>query len=152
MSNTSLYSTINNWNLDKILQFTKLEYPTISNEVWEEAVSEYRNYMYLGLITGISLQIPNKIMDYIWHSHILHTQDYQNFCYAINNNKLIHHLPTLHDEVLANNNFVELSTISKKYLGYNAFETSKNIFIQSITHSCGLINSNQLTHSCGLIQ
>ncbi len=135
MSNTFLYSTINNWNLDKIVQFTKLEYPGISNEIWEEAVSEYRNYMYLALISNVILQIPNKIMDYIWHSHILHTQDYQDFCYVINDNVLIHHKPTLYDSTISQASFSELSTISKKYLGYNAFENSKNSLATTLVHS-----------------
>lgn len=141
MSNTSLYSIINSWNLDKILQFTKLEYPEISNEAWLEALGEYRNYMYLGLVSGKYLQIPNKVMDYIWHSHILHTSDYQDFCYTVNGGKLIHHEPSLYVETKFNDDFKSLSATSKKYLGYNAFETTKNSLVKNLVFSCpGITN------------
>jgi hypothetical protein len=45
---------------------------------------------------------PLLIIDEMWHTFILHTKQYYNFCFS-NFKKLIHHLPTLPQEKEAYN-------------------------------------------------
>lgn len=124
---TSLYSQIQSWDLSNIMQFVKLEYPEITSEMWVEAQEEYRNFVYLCLITRKQLTIPNKVMDYIWHAHILHTRDYLAFCETVNDGNYFHHQPELYNQ----NNFEEAleksQQISQDYLGYNAFANRKDV-------------------------
>ena len=123
----SLYNQVQSWDLSKIMQFVKLEYPEISAQMWQEAEEEYRNFVYLCLITRKQLSIPNKVMDYIWHSHILHTHDYLAFCDAVNNGSYFHHQPELYNEESFEDALVKSQQVSQNYLGFNAFASRKDI-------------------------
>lgn len=56
----------------------------------------YRNYLYLLLKYDEIEMPPSKEIDEVWHAHILHTEDYQQFCQNIFG-YFLHHVPN-HDE------------------------------------------------------
>lgn len=63
-----------------------------ANEI-PEAISEYRKFMSLILITGGGLGMISRSVDEVWHTHILFTQDYFNFCERAFG-RYVHHQPT----------------------------------------------------------
>jgi len=43
------------------------------------AIEEYRKFLYLGSIADFGVT-PSKIIDQVWHEHLLFTKGYQEFC------------------------------------------------------------------------
>jgi hypothetical protein len=62
-----------------------------SIEQCEDAEVEYKRYLNLCLLYGKGI-VPNKIMDSMWHFHILDTRAYVNDCEAVFGHYL-HHYP-----------------------------------------------------------
>lgn len=54
------------------------------------AIEEYKRFLQIVLEFGNA--VPNKIMDTVWHYHILDTRSYQSACTAIFGD-FIHHYP-----------------------------------------------------------
>jgi hypothetical protein len=54
----------------------KLDWP-VNFAMW--AIAEYKKFVYLGVISDFSVT-PSKIIDQVWHEHILFTQGYHDFC------------------------------------------------------------------------
>lgn len=46
----------------------------------EEAIQQYRNYLYLRRKYPEHNLPPSKDIDEAWHAHVLHTKDYREFC------------------------------------------------------------------------
>lgn len=46
------------------------------------AIAEYKKYVYLGMVSDFSVT-PSKIIDQVWHEHLLFTRAYANFCQEI---------------------------------------------------------------------
>ncbi len=44
-----------------------------------KAISEYKKFVYLGVVSDFHVT-PSKIIDVIWHEHILFTSAYRQFC------------------------------------------------------------------------
>ncbi|MEP7237886.1 MAG: hypothetical protein ABI685_08480 [Ferruginibacter sp.] len=44
-----------------------------------QALSEYKKFVYLGVISDFSVT-PSKIIDIVWHEHLLFTKGYRDFC------------------------------------------------------------------------
>lgn len=44
-----------------------------------KAVHEYKKYVYLGIVSDFNVT-PSKIIDIIWHEHLLFSQAYRQFC------------------------------------------------------------------------
>jgi hypothetical protein len=55
-----------------------------------KAVKEYKKFLYLAVISDFHVT-PSKIIDIIWHEHILFTQAYRKFCDTIIEYNLNHH-------------------------------------------------------------
>ena len=62
-----------------------------------EAILEYKKYIYLGVISEHTVT-PPKIIDQVWHEHLLFSNGYRQFC-----SEVIHydfdHYPELFDDV-----------------------------------------------------
>lgn len=56
-----------------------------------DSVEEYRKFMFL-LATSEQFMSPSKIVDKVWHQHILDTKAYAKFCDDIHGT-FIHHVP-----------------------------------------------------------
>jgi hypothetical protein len=57
-----------------------------------EASKQYRNYLFLKKKYGDDYPLPPSYdIDDVWHAHILHTEDYYNFCKQVFGEFLHHH-------------------------------------------------------------
>lgn len=50
-----------------------------SNPFALKAISEYKKFVYLGVVSDFHVT-PSKIIDVVWHEHILFTSAYRQFC------------------------------------------------------------------------
>lgn len=60
------------------------------------AVNEYRKFVYLG-VTGSTVVTPSRVIDTVWHEHLLFTRAYRAFCQDVLHREFDHHpelLPT----------------------------------------------------------
>ena len=60
-----------------------------------EAILEYKKFMYLAA-TAQGMVSPSKIVDIVWHQHLIFTQSYNDFCQILG--KRIQHIPSTHDK------------------------------------------------------
>lgn len=60
-----------------------------------EAILEYKKFMYLAA-TSQGMVSPSKIVDIVWHQHLIFTQSYNSFCQLLGKN--IQHIPSTHDK------------------------------------------------------
>ncbi len=62
-------------------------------EKWAfKAVQQYRNYLFLKIKYGNSHILPPSLdIDEVWHAHILHTEEYYEFCHRVFGFFLHHH-------------------------------------------------------------
>lgn len=63
---------------------------------------QYQLYMYLRVVNEFRLPMACCDIGIIWHSHILFTAQYQEFCIRANGGKIIHHTPTQHHRARVN--------------------------------------------------
>ena len=62
------------------------------------AIDEYRKYVFLG-VTSDSVVTPSKVIDTVWHEHLLFTRAYREFCQNVLHRDFDHHpelMPTGH--------------------------------------------------------
>jgi hypothetical protein len=58
----------------------------------EQACQQYRNYLLLKKKYGQQYELPPSTdIDEVWHAHILHTEDYKEFCIKVFGDYLHHH-------------------------------------------------------------
>jgi hypothetical protein len=118
---------INNKNIDPAIAEINLEMikmklrETEEGESWtfeqcESAEIEYKRFLHLCLKYGIGI-VPNKIMDTVWHYHILDTRAYSNDCQNVFGH-ILHHFPYfgMGGEQDAKNLVTEFHTTKDKYL------------------------------------
>lgn len=55
----------------------------------QKAIWEYKKFVYLGVISDFSVT-PSKIIDQVWHEHILFSSGYRDFCRDIINYNFDH--------------------------------------------------------------
>src|ERR1700683_5177681 len=46
------------------------------------AIAEYKKFVYLGMVSDFGVT-PSKVIDQVWHEHLLFRRGYQDFCAAI---------------------------------------------------------------------
>ena len=61
----------------------------------DQAILEYKKFMYLAA-TSNGMVSPSKIVDIVWHQHLIFTQSYDKFCQILGKN--IQHIPSTHDK------------------------------------------------------
>ena len=54
------------------------------------AINEYRKFVFLG-VTGDTIVTPSKVIDTVWHEHLLFTRAYREFCQDILQRDFDHH-------------------------------------------------------------
>jgi hypothetical protein len=58
-----------------------------------EVSSQYKNFLFLKRKYGDQFELPpSSDIDDVWHAHILHTEDYQDFCMKVFG-RFLHHQP-----------------------------------------------------------
>ena len=117
---------INNKKIDPAVAEINLEMikmklrETEEGENWtfeqcESAEIEYKRFLHLCLTYGIGI-VPNKIMDTVWHYHILDTRAYSNDCQNVFGH-ILHHFPYfgMGGKQDAQNLIAEFHTTKAKY-------------------------------------
>jgi hypothetical protein len=61
-----------------------------SNAFALKAVSEYKKFVYLGVVSKFHVT-PSKIIDVVWHEHLLFTSAYREFCNTVIGYQFDHH-------------------------------------------------------------
>ncbi len=54
------------------------------------AIHEYKKFVYLGVATGVDVT-PSKVIDQVWHEHLLFTRAYRDFCRDVLGRDFDHH-------------------------------------------------------------
>ena len=54
------------------------------------AIHEYKKFVYLGVISDFSVT-PSKVIDIVWHEHLLFTKAYRDFCNEVIRYNFEHH-------------------------------------------------------------
>ena len=54
------------------------------------AIGEYKKFVYLGVVSDISVT-PPKVIDQVWHEHLLFTRAYRDFCRDVLGREFDHH-------------------------------------------------------------
>jgi hypothetical protein len=55
-----------------------------------KAISEYKKFVYLGVVSNFHVT-PSKIIDVVWHEHLLFTKAYREFCDDVIQYQFDHH-------------------------------------------------------------
>jgi hypothetical protein len=55
-----------------------------------KAISEYKKFVYLGVVSNFHVT-PSKIIDVVWHEHLLFTKAYREFCSHVIEYQFDHH-------------------------------------------------------------
>src|SRR5215212_5519537 len=50
-----------------------------TNQFARRAIEEYRKFLYLGVVADFGVT-PSKVIDQVWHEHLLFTKAYADFC------------------------------------------------------------------------
>lgn len=82
------------------------------------AVNEYAKFLYLHKSYPEGKIVPGKVVDKVWHDHILHTRDYIKFCQD-NFGDYLHHDPKNLESSEVNDLTYTLNLYSKSF-GYKA--------------------------------
>lgn len=61
------------------------------------AIDEYRKFVFLG-VTGEGIVTPSKVIDTVWHEHLLFTRAYREFCRDVLRRDFDHHPELLPSE------------------------------------------------------
>jgi hypothetical protein len=62
-----------------------------TQEFTNQAIIEYKKFMYLAATSDFIVS-PSKIIDNVWHQHLIFTQSYQDFCDLLG--KQVQHIPS----------------------------------------------------------
>ncbi len=136
--NNQLLEKILSWDLEKIVNYVVLENPELSESDIRKAEVEYKNYIYLTLLTGEFLSIPTRIVDFIWHAHILHTKDYINFCNSVAGG-YIHHAPVEYSGQGFEENRHKIEVLSQEVFGNVVFNFDKQKMFGVVNFACDRI-------------
>jgi hypothetical protein len=78
----------------EIGQVAEKEYK-MSEEKYNSLLPEYQRFITLCCTGYHALGMFSRDVDNIWHSHILSTHRYHEFCNTYNNGELVHHIPQI---------------------------------------------------------
>jgi hypothetical protein len=121
VSNNASPQKVWDWDLEEITNQMAIERPDLIEEL-ETIESQYRHFIYLGLVTLEELKAPDLVDEY-WHIHILNTPDYVSFCHEIAG-QYIHHQRkiSLNLEECNQGIYQKLANLSIQHFGYQVFD------------------------------
>jgi hypothetical protein len=103
-----------------------------STEKAEEAASLYREFLVLCMLHHHEALVPTKLIDDVWHQHILDTRKYEEDCYAVFG-KFLHHSPDYRPD-------------SSKELRDSRFALTRDLFMKEFGHD--LRSDSALCSAC----
>lgn len=83
------------------------------------ALTEYKKFVYLG-VTGDFMVTPSKIIDVVWHEHLLFSKAYRDFCHEVLGQAFDHYpelIPVDEQTARFNAQYIETIDLYKKEFG-----------------------------------
>jgi hypothetical protein len=119
--NAVILEAVMNHDFSDVIAYIKSKNVVEESKI-PELLKQYQLYMYLRSVESFSLSMSCTEIDAIWHAHILDTEDYAQFCYKINNGKMIHHRPsTKHKCVGECSDLATMERLYKQHFGDEGF-------------------------------
>lgn len=138
-TNQSVNSKIQSMDIDpEVVEHFIKENPELLLQV-SATVTAYKQFLYLASVTKEKLRVPSDIVDKLWHSHILFTEDYEEYCHK-NFGKFIHHKPYTKKTTVEHKRYQanQLYLASMKVFGSDIFDvSSENVSNDSLNHCDG---------------
>ena len=85
------------------------------------AIKEYKKFIYLGAVSDFVVT-PSKVIDQVWHEHLLFTKAYRDFCSDVLGFEFDHHpelLPMTDQTGTFNAQYLDTLELYKKEFGIN---------------------------------
>lgn len=92
ISHVNKFIDFDSSNIERRLQ-KKLN---LQQEQIKELCDEYKKFLYLAKMNPETSLVPGKLVDEVWHDHILHTKQYQADCKRILG-RYMHHIPSTNE-------------------------------------------------------
>lgn len=99
-ANAAVLEKVCNWDLEPIKNYI-LEKGLLPVDRVDGIVKQYQLYMYLRIVENFRAPMSCADIDTVWHAHLLHTQNYREFCHAICGG-FIDHTPHAHKHYCEN--------------------------------------------------
>jgi len=83
------------------------------------AVKEYKKFVFLGIISDFQVT-PSKVIDIVWHEHLLFTKAYREFCADVIHHSFDHHpelIPISEQTSVFNAQYVDTLFLYKREFG-----------------------------------
>jgi len=113
VSNKDVECALSMDNYPKDAKLTLMKNNNWDLQYTEKVIIEYLKFMCVA--SKVDVVVPSIAIDEAWHTHILNTRDYMNFCLE-NYGTIIHHTPSpVNDELI--NQFDETKTTYEKMFG-----------------------------------
>lgn len=90
--NQVILQKICEWNFDQVIEKVIERHPDLVNRA-TSLLKQYQLYIYLRAVQDFRLPMACTDIDIIWETHIIFTEDYDNFCIHVKGEK-IHHTPS----------------------------------------------------------
>ncbi|CAH6419231.1 Hypothetical protein HVR_LOCUS429 [uncultured virus] len=122
----------------RILKNTKLrlkEKYGWDDEFVDGAVDEYYRFMMLTKKYPKDTLVPGKVIDEVWHDHILHTQEYIKFCDEYFGH-YVHHTP----KDRSSNDVMKFDETESKYVETFGRKPPKKYWYEAVNHITPVIN------------
>jgi hypothetical protein len=91
-----------------------------SNAFALKAISEYKKFVYLGVVGKFHVT-PSKVIDVVWHEHLLFTSAYREFCNEVIGYQFDHHpelLPMADETGRFNAQYADTIALYTREFGY----------------------------------
>ncbi len=92
-----------------------------TNDFARRAIKEYKRFVYLGVIS--KSVTPSKVIDQVWHEHVLFTKGYRDFCENVIEHDFDHYpeIITLEDQIdLFDETYHKTMNLYKQEFGVDA--------------------------------
>lgn len=92
---------LDNYHRTRLVQIDSFDYEPVKRKVardekvtldLDQGIENLKRYYAVALLDPLNLHAVSKEVDPFWHSHILFTSEYQNFCQSIFG-EFVHHQP-----------------------------------------------------------
>src|SRR3990167_11032977 len=110
------------------------------------AINEYAKFLYLCSLFPNDHIIPGKVIDVIWHEHILHTKDYMEFCDEVFK-QYLHHEPKDYSKPSDENDKVLFEKTLDKYKTQYGHTAPKSCWIDDVKKTGTIISANSSSSS-----
>ncbi len=139
-TNTLSFNT-NPWDIDfgamKFKMLGESKSPLDTESKIDNAIEEYRRFLSLNLMYPDALIVPNKIMDEVWHQHILDTKAYRQDCQMVFGYFLDHFpyygIRSDEDKKNRDSSFDETNKLYKNHFGVHPSSLDGSACVQTCT-------------------